>query len=1176
MLRFSGRLTVAETRAPIPNLVVQLFSRDPDQGGADLSLGSAVSRSDGSFHIAVDQGVRAAATQVYATVTAPETGRDGTGSLDVLFQSAARDVQTLGQETMAIRIPVADLEQRDLLPSTRQIGAVLRQTIADAKAAEASAAAALADRFKEDAAREEEFDTKLLAPILDQAAASDAVAPGNYDYVVGAEEGKAPGPLARKSMEDGISRIQSERRPQDQQTAGPRRRTRYFFDPEQLAALDTATASGPGLGGTFAEIGEGTLFNILDLTARLETEGAPTEATREQELFDAFLVETREEACMDAIFDPGAPADGGADDADTPDPLQSATRENVLSRVSEVIDDVTSPLAALTGSGGEGPGLAAAIQDFAIPVGPADKPRIFDFSALEVAFDDVWQVVTDRRLEPLARSLYTQSSRVLEGIVPPERLQTVRATKRTLETSHRAARGSAQGVVYKRNDDQRPKKPSFGDSLAPVVEDTHYPPWDPTEPDDPPDPPIVVDCGDEGTPDTNAEPEELVEQIDAILREPHSFTAFGADERSKAINFGLVVGYRHIMTPVTYQVGDLVKTVTLGPNESREYSTRTTTTRKRAEKEVIKHNSIRRDELSESNRAESEIVRKALAKTNFSLTSDGTYNVGLSKGTAKTASGRDGETASNEVKKGFREAVLKASEELRRERSMEVSFDSEDVYEETSKGRIENSSAERTLSFVFFELQRRFRVNETIQKATPVILVAQDVPSPDEINNAFLVRYAWVLKRALLDDSFVVPLEYVQNGIVADRLDTLSLGDTLKGHRRQASILETQLVALEEQAGRRYEALVRAVNERLAEEGKEESDGFLSDVGDWFSGGGPETDTARLREEAARDAEERAAQKAKKMAIELQRAVNAVNEATEAYNRANNHYHSMALRVAQLRIHVKENILHYMQAIWSHEVDDQRFLRLYRQPVPQFIRQGAAENAYRRIGAATGISKVKVTNGPNGVTAQTLTAVDFELVPSIDMLPDEFDRPLVEVADPSRLLGFLGNYMIFPMTQSNALTDLLLNPYLDEGLRLLDPHDPGNITRPEFARYVCELRERLSNEEFEAISEALSARYRELLLSSEYAGDEIVVPSGALYMDALPGKTPLLEDFKLAHRAFDVAGAQEEARRKALDNLRLAARLVEGDNTDPETDARYDFFGAPGVVVPTEGGSDGG
>ena len=45
------------------------------------------------------------------------------------------------------------------------------------------------------------------------------------------------------------------------------------------------------------------------------------------------------------------------------------------------------------------------------------------------------------------------------------------------------------------------------------------------------------------------------------------------------------------------------------------------------------------------------------------------------------------------------------------------------------------------------------------------------------------------------------------------------------------------------------------------------------------------------------------------------------------------HYDKVA-EIDRLRVHVKDNILYYMQAIWSHEPPDQRFFRLYNIDVP--------------------------------------------------------------------------------------------------------------------------------------------------------------------------------------------------------------------------------------------------
>jgi hypothetical protein len=1196
MARFVGRITQTETRAPVRDLVVRALRLVPVNEGRDtsvVSLGSAATNGAGAFEIVSILPEAETPARVVLAVAAPD-GRERGGEgerrpedttfdpADFLFVCPPREVGPEGNETFRLSIDLATLEAAGILPpdaSTAgdRLAVRARRAVEEAAKAEREVGDAVASRVREDRVLEDAFKVEFLPRLLASATATaGTVISPDYEFVVGPEADHAPGELARRAIQRGVARFQTE----TNQAPGPartgRRRTRFYFDAAQLQALDdTTTASGSLPEGQFNEISEPALFEILGINERIALTGAPVEVSREEKLFDAFLVETREEQRMRALLRPVE--EPGAAEEPVPDvEPEIADGPAVLTRLARTINDVRSPLDALTG-GGEGPGLATAIRDFAVPVGPADEPRVFDFATLEVAFDDVWQSVVDRRLEPLAQSLHVQASRVLKGTVfQAADLADLPSLSRALATVRTATQGSAPSVVFLRNDGRGPKKTGLGAGGEVLIPEEPDPPPPPDPEPEGPDFPIFEVFGfvtqeDDGSNlDTDATPENLIEQINAILRQPHAFTAFGADERSKAINFGLLVGYRHLMTPVTYQVGDLVKSITLAPGESREYKTRTTITRKRAEKEMLKNSAVRRDELSNTSRVESEIVRKALAKTNFSLTSSGTYNLGFSKGKTNTASGRDGESNSSEVKKSFREAVIKASEEVRQERSVDVTFDESFEFEETTTGRLENQNKELTLTCLFFELQRRFRVNETIQKATPVVLVAQDVPAPDEITNAFLVRYAWIIRRALLDDGFEPALTYVQGRIVADRLEVLALLDTLATHRTQAKDLTTQLQALEEQAGRRYEALVRAVKERIDEEGHEERDGFFSDLGDSLFGGGQTTETAKLREEAARDAEQRAAEKAKEMAVQLQRAVNALNEATEAYNKANRRYQSMDLEVARLRLHVKEHILHYMQAIWMHEVDDQRFLRLYQLPVPQFVQQGGTEPVYRRLGADAGLSRVEVTpTGNNGApVAERRTAVDFELVPSIEVLGPELDRPLVEVADPSRLLGFLGNYMIFPMRQSNALTDLMLNPYVDEGLRLLDPHDPGNITRPQFAEYVDRLRKRLSDEEFEAIRGALAERYAELLLSSEYAGDEIVVPSGALYMEALPGSTPLLEPFKLAHRAFDLVAAQEEARQATIENLRLAARLIEGQLDDPETDARYDFFGAPGVVPP--------
>ena len=66
----------------------------------------------------------------------------------------------------------------------------------------------------------------------------------------------------------------------------------------------------------------------------------------------------------------------------------------------------------------------------------------------------------------------------------------------------------------------------------------------------------------------------------------------------------------------------------------------------------------------------------------------------------------------------------------------------------------------------------------------------------------------------------------------------------------------------------------------------------------------------------------------------------------------------------------------------------------------------------------------------------------------------------------------------------------------------------------------------------------------------------MVVPTTSLYMEALVGTHPLLEDFKLIHRALDVKKVQAEVRHAELENIRLAARALKGKDEDPDIEKK--------------------
>ncbi len=79
-----------------------------------------------------------------------------------------------------------------------------------------------------------------------------------------------------------------------------------------------------------------------------------------------------------------------------------------------------------------------------------------------------------------------------------------------------------------------------------------------------------------------------------------------------------------------------------------------------------------------------------------------------------------------------------------------------------------------------------------------------------------------------------------------------------------------------------------------------------------------------------------------------------------------------------------------------------------------------------------------------------------------------------------------------------------------------------------------------------------------------------IVPTNSLYIECLVGTHPLLEDFKLIHRALDVKKVQAEVRRAELENIRLAARALEGEREDPDIEKKIVVENGPHVLIGTE------
>ncbi|MCO5963688.1 hypothetical protein [Sinorhizobium meliloti] len=870
-----------------------------------------------------------------------------------------------------------------------------------------------------------------------------------------------------------------------------------------------------------------------------------------------------------------SPAGDGIDD-DNSGLSESATEltiEDLPQLVHRVVGAMKPPLEPDM-VGGERPTattIQSALSDLKIPSGPADVTAFHDYQNLQIAFEHVWQqLLSDDVLEigkALAERIQDAGGDVLSAIEAGD--DPILTMKEEI------------GVIAKTNsDDPFDKKlPSWVSDLGPVIG-----PYDPMD-DLPPgtgggggggngtgggkggghghgavvgNPPTKVDPG-------RSSPHELLGELEDMLNEQYKFDVFAPG----STNFGLLVTYRQKWEPVTYQAGDLVSTLTLTPKETRKVATKRVVKRDRSVKETEANLRNRTDETKSTMRIDAEVVDRASTKTNFNHNSKGSFNIGYASGDATTTFDRTAEAASQETKKSFHENVMNAAMQLRSERSW--SIETKDVFEDesTNTSEISNPNDELTVTYLFYELERRYRLTEHLHHLTPVVLVAMEVPNPGRkaIDRVLLVN-SWIINRVILDDRYRAPLEYLCNKIVGDELGLFQMGQNVSEIRAAVAQLKQMHRNMEADIKAREWELNRAVKTRAAKIAGNSSEGVLESAFEWVTGQGDEEDieSARILEDMYKENYEKAVRQEKDLRMRLDAETSTLNAASQAYAKAYAEHMNRRMEVAGLRAHFKENILYYMQAIWSFTFPDQLFFQLYKVKAPKIEAPGRTYAL-----SEPGEIPLSVHAPPGSIVLEVTPSPGMQAPVSVT----EDAVTLAEIADLDRPLGFKGNYIIFPLKVSNPLTDLMMTPYIDSELGLRDPDELGGWSPEDFAEYArCLVKAHRENGMSEAdlkkLEDKLEDQYRKIVSSPYRVSDEIVVPTESLFIEALPGEHALLENFKLEHRQLDVEKAREEARKLKLESLRYAARILTERYEDPEIDRKTLITGQAGIVVPPE------
>lgn len=645
---------------------------------------------------------------------------------------------------------------------------------------------------------------------------------------------------------------------------------------------------------------------------------------------------------------------------------------------------------------------------------------------------------------------------------------------------------------------------------------------------------------------------KLLKELSSSMAERYRFDVFAP----ASINYGVLLNYRQRWQPQSYQVGDLISTIPLAPQETRKYTTKTVLKKSRSIKEIQDSVGTQKSELNKTSRSDAEIVERTKNDTNFKYNASGSYgNDAAFKVEGGVSGGNDAAVESTQTKREFHEAVMKTSQEYRNERRMEVSTEESREDESTSYREIRNPNDELTVTYLFYELQRRYLVDEELHRATPVVLVANDVPSPDQVDQGWILRYDWIIKRAILDDSFLPALEYLSANYTGEEVTLLTLEMSVQHQRDVVDKISQQVqvadLAVNAATLGLQNAQQQTVNDLQTQQTATFIKGFFDPLGIGQAGKVDDGNTDRALTDMAKDALQRAQAKSDDLKGQLRTEMTALQVAIDKYTAAAIKHYGMLADIDRLRLHIKDNIIHYMQAIWTYEPPDQRYFRLYNLDVPTFDQAGTVQ-----VRAKTGIAAMDKSRKSYSVN---MSAPDLAATP----------MKLHQIADIETLLGFKGNYMIFPLVNfDNYMAWYLMQDYIHfddtAGLIASDPDPTAGLTLDQLKKAMAAIHAQ-DPASFSANEPAFQQIMLQLLSSATQ--QMVIVPSNSLYIEALPGTRPLLEDFKLIHRAIDVKKAQAELRKAELENLRLAARLENAEFGDPDIDKVVVVGGGRSVTV---------
>jgi hypothetical protein len=105
--------------------------------------------------------------------------------------------------------------------------------------------------------------------------------------------------------------------------------------------------------------------------------------------------------------------------------------------------------------------------------------------------------------------------------------------------------------------------------------------------------------------------------------------------------------------------------------------------------------------------------------------------------------------------------MSKTSSRLRRDTKVTVATETESAFEEAAASEITNPNDEMSVTYLYHRLQERFRVDIETGEVNSVVLVPEQLPEWEDLNEAWIRDHADAIGRVLLDDRFRPVLESI-------------------------------------------------------------------------------------------------------------------------------------------------------------------------------------------------------------------------------------------------------------------------------------------------------------------------------------------------------------------------------------------------------------------------------